>query len=251
MALTVQELFERLSYAELSSLSIGMEGDGEVTDHGRPQIIRHIGVALSALYSRFLHKRSELVLEAMDGVQKYVLDRAHAESDTTPNSVPRYIRDVTLMEEPFQDDLIKILSVRRQNEPKVPGDLLRGRETLFSINARNNDKTSARILTHNSLRLLTAQPGELFHIEYQANHPKLDPHLCEDQGIEIMPSLEEALQARVAASVFSGMTGEIHVAIANGHMARYEKLCEMAALDDLLQESGTDARDRLRDKGFC
>lgn len=251
MALTVQELFERLSYAELSSLSVGMEGDGEVTEHGQPRIIHHIGVALSSLYSRFLHKRSELVLQATEGVQKYVLDKAHAESDTTPNTVPRYIRDVSLMEEPFQDDLIKILSIRRQNEPKVPGDLVWNRETLFSINARNNDETSARILTHNSLRLLTAEPGELFHIEYQANHPKLDSQLGADQIIEIMPSLEEALQARVAASVFSGMTGEIHVAIANGHMSRYEQLCQMAALDDLLQETGTDARDRVRDKGFC
>ncbi len=240
----VQDLFKRLSYGELSNLSIGNEGAGTIADGKEAQVLSAIQLALTTIYARFQHRVSSLVLEATEGVSSYVLDSQHAESDTTSSpSIPRYIKDVTEMPAPYPDDLIKILSVVRRDRPETPNvDEARP----FQINSRRNQENAAKVLAYNEFRLLSAKLGDLFDVEYQAKHPTL----ALGGSIQIMPALEEALQARAAAAIFSGMTGETHVARSQELLARYEALCQMVLLNDMAQESGSDDYDRLRARGW-
>lgn len=240
----VQKLFERLSYGELSSLSIGSSGAGEIQPGKEEQVLSAIELALTGLYTKFKQRTSFLILEAMDNIPSYILDPLYCESDSTPgNNKPRYIKDVTLMTAPFPDDLIKIISVTRQDSTLTP-DV--DEELPFEINGNRNTSSNVKIMAYNEFRLLTGAAGDRFEVEYQAKHPKLEV----DGTIQLAPALEEALQARAAAALFAGMTGEAHVARSQELLMRYERLCDMAMLNDMVQESSSDDYDRLRAKGF-
>lgn len=241
--MNVQDLFARLSYGELSSLSISEEGSGAIATGKEDQVLSAISLALTSIYTRFQHRISYLVLEAMEGVPSYVLDLVHCESHTeAPHTTPRYIKDVTEMPAPFPDDLIRILAVT----PLISEAPTQESASAFvPINARRTPFINARITAFNELRL-GAAPGDLFEVEYQAKHPALSLA----STIQIMPALEEALQARAAAAIFSGMAGEAHVARSAELMARYEQLCSEAKINDMAQETNSDEFDRLRDKGF-
>lgn len=247
--MNVQELFERLSYGELSNLEIGMDGAGAIAAESQMKIVSQINTALTALYSRFLQRRAFLELEMQEGMSTYVISSEFALSNTEPTrTAPAYILDSA--EAPFRDDLIKILSVSRRDDPATAGiDEARG----LPINHR--DTVTGRsigitIMAHDTIHVRDPQPGQRLLVEYQANHPRLSVPAVMTETISIMPALEEALQLRVASGVFSGMGGEAHSIKGAELLARYEQLCQLAKLDDMAQESSSDIRDRLRDKGF-
>jgi hypothetical protein len=240
----VQDLFTRLSYGELSNLAIGMEGAGSIDVNREAQALAAVTTALTALYTRFQLRIAFLTLEAMSEVDSYVLSSEHAESNLLAHpTIPHYIKDVTAMPRPFADDVIRILGVRRLD---VAATIGLDESLDFLVNSRENATNAVKTLAYNEIRLLTALPGEQFEIEYQANHPPLTL----SGSIQIMPALEEALQARTAAAIFAGMSGEAHVARSKELLARYEQLCAEAKLNDMSQESSSNAFDKLRDKGF-
>lgn len=240
----VQDMFARLSYRELSSLSIGDEGAGTIPADKQATVVSQINVALTALYTRFPQRRAFLTIQTMPGVQEYSLRPEFAVSDTDPaNENPRYIIDTA--SRPFQGDLIKILSVDRLDDETTTED----ESYTFGINQRNSEY-GVKILSHDTLRFREPVTGDRFEIEYQANHPKLTIPVDPTESITIMPALEEALQVRVAAGIFQSMTGELHQATGKNHMNHYERLCQMAQNEDMAQEGSSDDFDRLRYKGF-
>lgn len=212
----VQDLFEQLSYGELSSLSIGMEGAGDIAPDKQDMVITQINAALKAIYTRFLHRRDFIEVAAVAGQRRY---------QVAPT-----------------EGLIKILSVVRKDDPATDRDEC----LVLGLNSRNSSH-GVQILTHDSFQLPAPQAGELYEVEYQAGHTKLTALADE---ITVMPALEEALLCKVAASIFSGMNGEGHRSKAQELMGRYEQLCSEAQMEDMAQESGDDEFDRLRDRGF-
>lgn len=219
----VRDLFQRLSFGELSNLDIGMEGAGTIEMTGQPRVVSQIDVALTALHSRFILRRAYLPLELKTGQYDYELDCT---------------------------DLIKILSIDRLDDATTPDLDESVAMPLNSGDAGTGQVHGGKIMAHNRLHFRAPVDGARYLIEYQANHPKLALPPSLDQEISIMPALEEALQVRVAAGIFSGMGGDGHNAKAAEYLNRFEQLCQMAKLEDMAQESSSDTRDRLRDKGF-
>lgn len=213
----VQDLFERLSFGELSSLSIGMEGAGDIEPSKQDSVIAKINNALTGIYSRFIHQRDFLTVAAETGKRRYQI--------APPEGV------------------VKILSVVRLDDPTT--DRVDERQTM-GINSRNSS-AGIQILNHDTFFIQAPRGGEIYEVEYQANHPRLT---APEDEITIMPALEEALQARVAAAIFSGMSGDGHRARSQELMALYEQRCAEAQSEDMAQEGGDDHYDRLRDKGF-
>lgn len=213
----VQDLFERLSFGELSSLSIGMEGAGGIEPSKQDSVIAKINNALTGVYSRFIHQRDFLTVAAEAGKRRYQI--------APPEGV------------------VKILSVVRLDDPETT----RIDERLtMGINSRNSSD-GIQILNHDTFFLSAPKEGDRYEVEYQANHPRLT---SPEDDIVVMPALEEALQARVAAAIFSGMGGEGHRARSQELMVLYEQRCAEAQAEDMAQEGGDDHFDRLRDKGF-
>ena len=217
----LQELFKRLSYGELSALSIGMEGAGSIAEDQQGKVQSHIELALKALHARFILRRGFYTLTIVGTQKSYDLS--------------------TLI-----PDLVKILSVGREDNPLTPAN----EAQPFGINRHDHLDGTIQILSHDEILFESAVAGERYTIEYQAGHPALPDPIDLEAQVRILPALEEALQVRVAAGIFSGMSGDAHVAKSVQLMNRYEALCAVAEEGDLAQDDTTSGFDRLRDKGF-
>lgn len=238
----INDLFTRLSFGELSALAIGMEGTGSIREADQPKILSYTNAALTSLFTRFIQRRHFLTFVAQPALRQYVMSSRHAV--TGGGAGPAYILDSDDL--PFQDDLIKILAVEREDDPET----FRNDSALMGIN-RRGVPDGVEMVSHDTLLFREQpKPGVRFLVEYQAKHPRLQVPVDLEADISIMPSLEEALQLKVAAGVFSGMTSETATAKSMELEGRYEALCLLAEANDLTQESGSDQFDRLRDRGF-
>ena len=49
----LKEVFDQLTYGELSQLSIGGQAQGEITEENYARVVAHVNLGLSAIYKRF------------------------------------------------------------------------------------------------------------------------------------------------------------------------------------------------------
>lgn len=232
--MNVDDTFRRLSFGELSNLSLGQSGEGVVPHKDQNKIVTYANAALIVLYSRFIHKRSFVSIRLQTGVKRYQLSSAYAVSQSTPNPTkPQYILDSE--EEPFEDDVIKILCFDYENEDET---------------VRQEVLSSIRHLSIDTLLVKNPKDGAVIDIEYQARHPTLTLPADRSEQIVLAPILWAALDAKIAASVYGSMNGEANMVKAQGLLAEYEQLCALAKMDDLLQETTESEVDKLHKAGW-
>jgi hypothetical protein len=183
----VTDLFTRLSYGELSNLSISGNGSGEIVEARQPQIIQFANEALLRLYSRFVLLERDLILLMSDDITTYHLHSDHAYTNPDPDPGDSiYIQDSE--NSPFNDDLIKILQVY---DPYI---------NLLPLND-NNDVYSVFTPSPTVLQVPLPTEGDRLTIIYQAKHPVLS---IDDLSTQIIlpPTLEGALTSYIAQLVY-------------------------------------------------
>lgn len=236
--MNIQELFRRLSYGPLSNLSMSGEGTGAILDDAKPKLISYANEGLLRLHSRFLLRESTLAIQVINSLTYYYMLKRFARSEITdppcPNTPYSYILDST--DEPFQDDLLKIL--------KVTG--IDGKE--FTLND-NEDRLSLFTPQPNLLQIPIILPDELLSIQYQARHPTLD-YADETQEMDLPFALEGALVAFVAGEVFSHMNGADNSAKGAEHMNRFEGICMEVEATDLISQSVSSIGSKFQQRGF-
>ena len=162
----VEDLFRQLSFQELSNLSIGREGAGEIAEAQQPKVLSITNSALLDLHTRFILRRGEETLETIPGQLSYQLAGA---------------------------DVIRVLEVYRMDDPETRED----ESHLYGIN-RTGPETGVRVDNNNVIRF-RHDPGEQkLRVEYQAQHPTLEVGGSLDTEIELESYLHEALRVRVA-----------------------------------------------------
>lgn len=231
----VTELFKRLSYGELSNLSVGNDGAGTIEEVHQPKLIHHINAALLTLFSRFRLSEKELLLIQVAHITHYHLIRKFAES--TGADVPHaYIKD--LSDQPFTGDVIRVLSVHSEF----------GQVTL------NDQANSWSIFTPQPDVLQVPDPreGRPLTVQYQARHPKLDDrdNKIIGQEIEIPFFLESALQFMIGSRVFSNMNGQDNIVKGQEYLAAYEAACVDVEQRDLVNQSFHTSHSKLEQRGF-
>lgn len=229
----VADLFERLSYGELSNLSIGMEGAGTIAEHDQPKVISFINAALSEIYSKFAHNRHYVKLNVS---ATRVLYQLRADDPAIE----------TLDGDPFPNDVLKVLAVTREDDPTTLEN-----ETLgLKINARNSAQ-GVRIMGHDRIRVSAPKQGDVLLVEYRPMHTAVGVGSIDlEEEILIAPPLENALEMNVSARIFSGMNGEGNMVKARELWARFNQACDMVDQEDLVSESETNEFDKLHDRGF-
>ena len=74
----LEDLYQRLSYGELSNLSIAMEGTGSITEAGQPRIVTYANEALIRLYSTFILRSNSVMIALVDYITMYHLSKRFA-----------------------------------------------------------------------------------------------------------------------------------------------------------------------------
>jgi len=229
----INNLFEKLSYGELSNLSISDEGSGTIVAAKRPRIIHYANTALLRIFSRMLLKENSLLITQMENVTLYRLDKKHSVTNPVAGYYS-YIQDTA--DNLFDNDVIRITSVYDQNGVELPINDL-------------DDPLSVFIPQPDVLQLSHPVDGAPLGVSYQARHAPLN-YNTPSQVIEIPEVLEEALTALISYFVFSHMNTQESAAKAMEHMTRYEAIVSEVIDRDLVIESVSTSSNRFARNGW-
>jgi hypothetical protein len=228
----VSELFRRLSLSEFSNLSWAGEGNGTITTAKQPMIVQYADDGLLRLYSRYLLKQEEVMLEQLSWLNEYKIDSKHGLfNPARPASVPGYILDKP--GEPFPDDIIKILKVFGPYGCELP----------------LNDEVCGSLATPQSTVLQISCPvdRQVISVVYQARHVPLT--IAPDAEITLPDVLYPALFAYISSKVFSNMNGAEHVAKSGEQGALFDAICEEVVDMDLVSSSISNSLNRRFGRG--
>lgn len=228
----VEDLFSRLSYGELSNLSIGNEGRGSIREEDIPKVTAHVNDGLLRIYSRFVLSTKQLLVEQVRHITNYHLIPKFAESSGSDVEWP-YIKD--LPDEKFEGDLIRILEVK-DDRGTLPLNDTGNPHSLFTPYPQ-------------VLQVPEPRAGKPLSIEYQARHITLNNDDLE-QEILIPFVLEGALQSFVAYKIFNHMNGQDNQVKSQEHLNTYDGICTDVEARDLVNATTATSHYKLEERGF-
>lgn len=222
--MNLKEIFDQLTFGELSQLAIGGNEAGAIQPKNYDRMVAHTNLGLTALYKRFNLKEGRLTVELVPGRFSYPINSDYAETNDDSTQPVKYILDA---DTPFYDDIHKIERVYGQT----------GYE--FSLNDESDPYSmftpTAKVLRVPEIVVTGSidMPDEIktaeLEIVYRANHPRivgdgiyLDP---EEVELELPDSHLEALLLFIAGRVHTptGMSNETNMG--NTYSAKYEQEC--------------------------
>lgn len=226
------DLYERLSFAELSNLAIGMEGAGTIRDEDQRKVLIHTNDGLLQLYSRFILKTKYLLIEEQEHITQYHLIEKFTESQNCVEYP--YIKDMAA--DRFTGDLIRILEVYDDCGNQ------------FALND-TEDCHSLFTPSPQTLQIPNPRTGRPKHILYQARHDII-LEILENTWVEVPFVLEGALQAYIAHKIFSHMNGQENLLKSQDHFTTYERICQEVEAKDLVSTSVSNSSNKLTERGF-
>ncbi|MER9436684.1 hypothetical protein NKJ04_17475 [Mesorhizobium sp. M0618] len=233
----IVDLFRRLAFGELSNLAIN-KGNGVLAEEKHPQMIQYANEALLRIFSRFVLKERSLILEQTTHVMDYHLIREYAVTSDSGSVRHRYIIDTP--EEPFKEDVIRILAVYED----VTG-------CQFPLNDIDNPQ-SLFTPKPSVLQIGNPKDGVRVAIVYQARHPVLDDRVGQilDQEIDVPFYLESALQNYVGYKTYCHMNGQENIIKGQEYLSAYEAICLDIEQRDLANQSVHTSHNKLEQRGF-
>ena len=233
--MTLQDLFDELTYGELSQLAIGGRldsGEPEISEADREGLILHINSALTALYSRFRLREKSVRVELTQDKSTYVLHSRFSRRNTRSTELVKYLIDTG--DDEFDDQVLKIESVEalraELNMPEHPSKLwhvLQLNEAMNPYAVRTPSPNT--LLIPDSFGPDKVTPKTL-RVNYRANHPPIDKYrgvaAPTAVTIELPKTHWQALLFLVASRVTnpSGMNQEFHAG--NSWYAKYDSECK-------------------------
>lgn len=227
-------LLSNLSFGELSNLSWAGEGNGVIDEAYHPKIARYANEALLRLYSRFILKENDVLVEMYEHITNYHMLPRFAVCHEPVEEEYLYIKDLPL--EPFTGDVIKILAVYNSFGFKLPLNDVEDPRSVFTPQAK-------------VLQVPRPFHGQSLSVLYQAQHEPLDYTKLE-QPIEVPDVLREAFTAYIAYKVYSHMNTQESTAKAQEHMAIYEAICQDVIDKDLVSTTISDTNTRFQKRGW-
>lgn len=233
----VSELFSMLSTGELSNLSMSSNGSGTIILAQQPKLINYTNQALLRLYSRFVLKENDVLIQLYEFITFYHLipkfSLSYVPTGSSDNEPIRYLIDSSA--EPFPDELLKVLSVYDSFGRKLP---------------LNDDEKHTSLFTPQVKLLQVPNPIEetFLSVRYQQSHPKLLGNL--DQNISCPEILLGALTSYIAYKVFSHMNSADSNAKAQEFNQTYESICNEATDRDLVNSSISQSNTRFARGGW-
>ena len=248
----LQEVFDQLTYGELSALSIGGGEAGVISPANYDRVLAHVNLGLTALYKRFPLKQGRFRIQLDTARTDYPLSSKYAVSSKTSKepTANRFIKDTLAV--PFKDDIHKV--------ERVLGST--GWE--YNLNMVD-DKLSMLTPTATVLRVpqdILVPPDDLpddmrtstLDVVYRANHPiiapigtDLEPDTVE---LELPYSHLEALLLFVAARAHTAVGMSDQGNTGNTYLQKYELECQ--EIENLgLRVDQASQTDRIRRNGWA
>lgn len=233
----LKDVFDQLSYGELSQLSIGGLGSGMINESNYAQVLSHVTLGLTALYKRFNLKERTVRILLSEDQTVYKINSKYAVSNTGSIVPFKYVYDS--VGDPFTDDVLKIEKVVTEQDYELE---LNDSSDMYSVFTTSTTALKIPLVLANKGPDL---PEELFteylDLTYRANHPKIDPEGLDPatEEVELPDSYLTALLYFIASRVNNpiGMSGEFNAG--NNYAAKYEAECQQLEFDNLEVDRGS------------
>ena len=220
----LMEVFNQLTYGELSQISLGGAELGEINLTNYDKVVAHINLGLTALYTRFSLKEKQVSIPLQADANTYFLDMDDILKLDKVCTDTGYELGLNKSDDPYscRTPTLKTLRVPQiilNKDPSLPDYLLTGSLTLT----------------------------------YRANHPLIDANAGSfdpySYDMELPYSHLEPLLLFVASRVNNpiGMTNEFHAG--NSYAAKYEAACRRLE-DTGLQTGAEEGNERIVRNGW-
>jgi len=212
----LKEIFDQLTYGELSQLSIGGGEQGFIDPANYPKVVAHINLGLTALFKRFRLKEGQVAFKLIKGKTVY---RVGSDEDL-------YFLNANFEDE-FNDDILKIDKVMTADGYEFA--LNNGADEYTCTTPSASVLRLASTVAAQGPMLPPEMLTESLHLVYRANHPLIvisPTNFYPDKlSVELPYTHLEALLYFVASRVNNpiGMTNEFNVG--NNYYAKYENAC--------------------------
>jgi len=245
----LKEVFDQLTYGELSQLSIGGGEAGVISAANYDRVLSHVRLGLTELHKRFPLKEGRLILTLQANRTTYPINSSYAVSSTKSKEPVRYIADSTAA--PFIDDIHKIERVYTADGFELGLNDDSDTYSLFTPSAFVLRVPSA--IVNGSMDLPDELKTSTLEVVYRANHKilvtdegDLDPEAVE---VDLPYSHLAPLLLFVASRVHTptGMTNEFNAG--NNYAAKYEAACKDLETFNLRVDQGSQ-NTRLESNGW-
>jgi hypothetical protein len=222
--MNLKEVFDQLTFGELSQLSIGGNETGAIQTKNYDRMVAHTNLGLTALYKRFNLKEGRLTVELVPGRFTYPINSDYAEANDASTQAVKYIKDA---DSPFADDIHKIERVYGQTGYEFALNDEADPYSMFTPSAKV--LRVPEIVVTGSIDMPDEIKTTELEIVYRANHPKIIPDGIyldpEEIYLELPDSHLEALLLFMAGRIHTptGMSNEANMG--NTYSAKYEQEC--------------------------
>lgn len=233
MTTTLEQLWKDLAMSELSNTS--MVEEDELLESARRKVTNHINIALGRLYSKFILKTQDVLVEMHEHITMYhLLKRFAVFAGEESGEKYQYIKD--LPGEPFKEDVVKILAVFNSGFNQLPLNDANLPGSVFTPQA-------------NLLQIPRPIAGQTVNVMYQAK-PDLLSYQEISTEIPLPDLLMEPLKRYIAYRVYNFMNTQEAKATAQEHLAVFEGLCDEAVENDLLNMSVSTTSTKFDERGW-
>jgi len=193
--MTLNEIFDHLTYGELSQLSLTKDLDGSegISEEDRYKLVSHINMGLTVLHERFFLREGRQTVYVSPGVRSYTVNA---------------------------DDILKIEKVLNAAGDEIPinyGDEAKGIHTT----------------SYNSFLVGSeVEIGSELTVIYRANHPALTRRDSEREPHRVVVHLPRTHIEALIYFIASRVTNPVGFAIegmheGNNYYAKFERACQV------------------------
>lgn len=231
------DLFKKLARNELKNLALAKSGDISAAE--QPSTVDYLNEGLLRLFTRFVLKENDVMLELHEHVTFYHLlprfasNYVHIPGADVEDEPIRYIIDTP--GEPFNDEFLKVLTVFDSW----------GREIPLNDSEKHNS-----VFTPQTKLLQVPNPiyGKFLSVKYQQRHSEIHGKL--DEEINCPDILLGALTAYIGYKTFSHMNSGDSNKKSQEFNATYETVCNEVVDRDLVNSSISQSNVRFHRGGW-
>jgi len=232
----LSEIFDQLTYGELTQLSAGGVHTEGILEQDYPKVISQINLGLTELHKRFDIKRSEVTVQQHDHIQLYFLNSKFAETNKPervddpddPNNLKPVVPGISeyyIIDSPaypFQDDVLRIERIFNE----LGEELYLNQDSPYT--QHSNKYWSVHTPTYNSIQVPYPDNENQMIVTYRANHPRIplvgtDPKTTE---VDLPSSLLECLLLYIAARYNVNRGTELSLSEGQLFMTKFEMSCK-------------------------
>lgn len=240
----LSEVFSQLTFGELKQISVGgYEGTKAIAPKDYAEVINHINLALTNLYTKFPLKQSSLVLRTKKDKTKYPLTRNYA---LTTDPINYHIVDS--LAESFLGDILQVTHVYDVYGAELP---LNDKNVGSSVITGTYDSLTIPWTKNNPDYI----EGTELLVEYRAKPawisvPTPAENLDLTRDIPIPDTLLEPLLVYIEYRVHKARGGESGLAQAAMAKQHYDALCKELELDNVLHNMSAVTNVKLEQNGW-